>query len=57
MAFNTLDYLLWRGDLSFQVSPVNLVDQFIFSQLATPDYSDIVSSGKKEITVEEACEA
>ena len=57
MPFNTLDYLFWRGDLPFQASPINLIDQFIFSQLATPDYTHIVSSGKKEVTVEEASEA
>ncbi|MBQ3662668.1 MAG: DUF2974 domain-containing protein [Clostridia bacterium] len=57
MPFNTLDYLLWRGDLTFDKSPINLVDQFIFSQLSTPDYQDIVSSGKKETSVEEASEA
>ena len=57
MPFNTLDYLLWRGDLPFEKSPINLVDQFIFSQLSTPDYQDIVSPGKKEITVAEAAEA
>ncbi|MBR0444624.1 MAG: DUF2974 domain-containing protein [Clostridia bacterium] len=57
MPFNTLDYLIWRGDLPFRASPINLVDQFIFSQLATPDYTDIVSEGTQQVTVEEAAKA
>lgn len=39
---NALEYILWRGDISFSVSPVNEVDIFLFSQLSTPDYKGIV---------------
>lgn len=39
---NAIDYLKWRGDISFAVSPVNEVDIFLFSQLSTPDYRGIV---------------
>jgi len=38
---NALDYIAWRGDLTFKRDPINEVDMFLFSQLATPDYSGI----------------
>ena len=44
---NALDYLAWRGDLTFLQSPVNEVDLFLFSQLATPDYTGILKDEKK----------
>jgi hypothetical protein len=31
---NLFDYVAWRGDLSFEQSPFNLVDNIIFSQLS-----------------------
>ncbi len=37
-----LDYMEWRGDLSFKVSPFNDVDAMILSQLAGVDYTGIV---------------
>lgn len=40
---SALDYLDWRGDLDFNVSPVNEVDVFLCSQVVTPDYRGIVS--------------
>ena len=38
---NALDYIAWRGDLNFTVSPLNEVDLFLFTQLSMPDYSEI----------------
>ena len=52
---NALDYVRWRGDLSFDASPVNEVDIFLFSQLSTPDYSGIVPPDCGQITLSEAC--
>lgn len=40
---NFLDYLAWRGDLTFSHSPFNEVDNLILAQLAYIDYSDFVS--------------
>ncbi|MBO7419557.1 MAG: DUF2974 domain-containing protein [Spirochaetaceae bacterium] len=41
---NTIsDYFDWRGDLSFEASPINEVDCLIFCQLSYLDYSSIVS--------------
>lgn len=39
---NALDYISWRGDLEFDRDPVNEIDMFLFSQLATPDYEGII---------------
>lgn len=50
-----LEYLKWRGDITFQQSGFNEVDNLILSVLSYIDFSDIVSENKKEsITLEEA---
>ena len=41
---NLFDYLDWRGDLSFEVSPINEVDSLILSQISYVDFGGIVSS-------------
>lgn len=37
---NIIDYLKWRGDLSFKVSPFNEVDNLIISQMAYTGFDD-----------------
>ncbi len=37
-----IDYLKWRGDLTFEQDPFNQVDSLILSQLAYVDYDGIV---------------
>lgn len=37
-----LDYLDWRGDLSFEVSPFNEVDALILSQIIYLDFSGVI---------------
>lgn len=39
---NMFDYLKWRGDLSFSVSPFNEIDNIILSMLSFIDFSGIV---------------
>ncbi len=39
---NLIDYLDWRGDLSFEERPLNEVDSLIFCELSYIDMSDIV---------------
>mgnify|MGYP000000603726 CR=1 FL=1 len=39
---NMYDYLLWRGDLSFDQSPLNEVDNLILSWLSYADWGDAV---------------
>ena len=37
-----IDYIYWRGDLSFKQEPFNAIDAAIFSQLSVLDFDDIV---------------
>ena len=39
---NLLDYIAWRGDLSFEASPFSEVDNLIFSMLTFIDFENIV---------------
>ena len=53
---NIMDYLDWRGDLSFESSEFNEVDNLILAQLVYVDFAGIVpklGSGEK-ITLKEA---
>ena len=55
MQQNMMDYLDWRGDLSFEASPFNEVDNLILAWLSYVDYDQIVpAEGKGEITIAEA---
>ena len=40
-----LDYLQWRGDLSFEADPVNEVDCLIFAEIAYADMDGIAGEG------------
>ena len=52
-----LDYLKWRGDLTFAADPFNNVDNLILSQLAYVDFDGIVSEKQDEkIGIVEVCE-
>lgn len=42
---NIIDYLDWRGDLSFHLDPLNEVDALIFSWLAYYDFGALVRTG------------
>ena len=42
---NILDYMDWRGDLSFSESPFNEVDNLILSELVFLDFTGVVPSG------------
>ncbi|MGN0142892.1 MAG: DUF2974 domain-containing protein [Roseburia sp.] len=55
---NVMDYLNWRGDLSFAVSPFNEVDNLILSQLVYVDFTGIVpgEDSEEEIGLVEASE-
>ena len=39
---NILDYVKWRGDLSFQASPFNEVDNLIISMLSYIHFDGVV---------------
>jgi len=50
---NFIDYINWRGDLSFEQSPLNDVDNLIFAQLAYTNFDEIFQTGKEEMTIKE----
>ena len=39
---NIIDYIDWRGDISFDTSPVNEVDCLILSELAYLDFGKVI---------------
>lgn len=53
---NIMDYLDWRGDLTFEQSEFNEIDNLILSQLVYVDLEGIVAGpeSKEKITVEDA---
>ena len=40
---NCFDYLKWRGDLTFDVSPLNCIDVLIFSQLGYLNFDGLLT--------------
>ena len=55
---NLMDYLDWRGDLTFREAPFNEEDNLILAQLVYVEFAGIVPAPGEEgtITVKEACE-
>lgn len=55
---NIVEYLNWRGDLSFEQSPLNEIDGLILANLSYVPFETIVSSPWEEqsITLQEASE-
>ncbi len=52
---NILDYIDWRGDLTFEQAPLNEVDGLVLSLISYADFKGIVPIGMEEgITIEEA---
>lgn len=49
---NLIDYVNWRGDLSFEESPINKIDLAIFSELAMLDFNGILVND--DISIKEA---
>ena len=44
------DYIKWRGDLTFEQSAFNEVDNLVLSQIAYVDFKNIIpAAGSKEI--------
>lgn len=52
---NVFDYVMWRGDLTFQERPFNEVDNLIFSQLVYMNFGEFNPSGRP-ITIREMFE-
>ena len=58
MMANLMDYLDWRGDLTFEQAPFNEVDNLILAQLVYVEFEGIVPTPGKDgtVTVREASE-
>lgn len=55
---NIMDYVIWRGDLSLQVSPFNEVDGLILAELSFLNFEGIVPPpGLGSITLQAAADA
>ncbi|MDR2478858.1 MAG: DUF2974 domain-containing protein [Treponema sp.] len=56
---NLLDYIAWRGDIPFEQSPFNPVDNIIFSQFSYLDLDGIVPGPpeRRSITIAAAAQA
>lgn len=48
------DYLDWRGDVTMDFSPFNEVDNFIISKIGTPDFTGIIPSNSRAVTLTDA---
>ena len=55
---NFIDYLDWRGDLEFELSPLNLVDLELFCQIIMVDFNGIIESGSynRKQTLKTVCQ-
>ena len=53
---NVLDYLKWRGDLSFSQDPPNQVDALIFSGLIYLRFGPNATAASDGVTLREAAE-
>ncbi len=52
---SVLDYIDWRGDLTFEQAPLNEVDGLILSLISYADFEGIVPDGMEDsVTIEEA---
>jgi len=51
---NILDYVDWRGDLSFFASPVNEIDKYLFAVIGKPDYTGIIPADSEEVSIRTA---
>ncbi|MBR0139895.1 MAG: DUF2974 domain-containing protein [Firmicutes bacterium] len=52
-----MDYIDFRGDLSFKISPFNEVDNYIISKIGVLDFKGIVSEDETPITIGDAMKA
>ena len=50
---NAIDYIDWRGDIPFEVSPFNEVDNLLVCKLVSLDFTGIVPS-EGEVGIAEA---
>lgn len=49
---NIVEYVLWRGDLTFEESPINKIDNLVFCHLTYADMTSVFAENES-ITIEE----
>ena len=49
---NVIEYLKWRGDISFEILPLNVVDSLIFCELSYVPFENFITSSKHGETLE-----
>lgn len=54
---DVLDYIEWRGDISFDAAPVNEIDKFIFACIGKPDFTGIIPADTGTVSIKEAADA
>ncbi|MDO4493078.1 MAG: DUF2974 domain-containing protein [Clostridia bacterium] len=54
---NAIDYIAWRGDLSFDISPLNEADILLFTFVGTPDLTGFVPADAGAVPLPEALDA
>ena len=52
-----LDYLDWRGDLTFSADPPNEADYYLISKIGCPDLTGIVPADEQEVPLPDAVAA
>ncbi len=50
---NIHEYLIWRGDVPFSISPFNEVDGLVLSELVYTDFHGVAPENGERITIEE----
>ena len=53
---NILDYIRWRGDLTFKSDPFNDVDNLVFSQMIYADFDQVLKNKDSRMTIKEVSE-
>lgn len=53
---NIFDYLAWRKDVPFSVSPFNEVDGLVLTELAYTDFTGVLSEDGERVTLKDARE-
>ena len=55
---NIVDYLKWRGDVPFEISPFNEVDALVLCELVYSPFEGLVPGPglKEKISIEDLCD-
>ena len=53
--YNCIDYLRWRGDLSFETDPLNEIDLACLNMLIVLDFNGIIPESDEAVRLEDVC--